>query len=37
MQFKKNICNYVQQQQMERYQPYDYDWNARNELYDNWN
>jgi len=21
---------------MEHYQPYDYDWNARNELYDNW-
>ncbi len=36
MQFKKNVYDYVQQWQMEHYQPYDYNWNAQNELYDNW-
>ncbi len=36
MWFKKDIYDYVQQWQMEHYQPYDYNWNDQNELYDNW-
>jgi len=36
MWFKKDIYDYVQQWQMECYQPYDHNWNAQNELYDNW-
>jgi hypothetical protein len=36
MQFFKNVYDHVWQRQMEHFQLNDYNWNARNELYDKW-
>jgi hypothetical protein len=36
MRYKQHVYDYVKKKNVKQFQPYDYSWHSRNELFNDW-